>query len=138
MSDRIEISGLSIDKNLYELIEQEIAPGTGVDPLQFWQSLADINASLGSDNRELLNQRDQFQQKLDNWHKAHPGQIDPEKYQSYLREINYLVDEGEPFKVTTENVDDEIAVIAGPQLVVPVDNARYALNAANARWNSLY
>lgn len=138
MSDRIEVSGLSVDKNLYELIEQEIAPGTGVEPLQFWQSLADINAALGSDNRDFLNQRDQIQEKLDDWHKTHFGQIDLEKYKSFLREIDYLVDEGEQFKVSTENVDDEVAVIAGPQLVVPVDNARYALNAANARWNSLY
>lgn len=138
MSDRIEVSGLSIDKNLYELIEQEIAPGTGVDPLQFWQSLADINAGMGASNRDLLNQRDQLQEKIDDWHKTHFGQIDLEKYKSFLREIDYLVDEGEPFSVSTENVDDEVAVIAGPQLVVPVDNARYALNAANARWNSLY
>ena len=138
MSDRIEISGLSIDRDLYQLIEDEIAPGSGVDSQQFWQSLADICTELGADNRALLDERDALQAKLDEWHKTHFGQIDISEYKSYLKEIGYLTDEGGAFKVTTENVDDEVAVIAGPQLVVPVDNSRYALNAANARWYSLY
>ncbi len=138
MSNRIEINGLSIDNGLYQLIDEEIAPGTGIDSQQFWQSLSDICAELGAGNRELLDERDELQTKIDEWHKSHPGQIDLDQYKSFLREIGYLLEEGEPFKVSTENVDDEVAVIAGPQLVVPVDNSRYALNAANARWYSLY
>ncbi|MFA9419507.1 MAG: malate synthase G, partial [Gammaproteobacteria bacterium] len=138
MGDRIEISGLEIDRGLYQLLDQEIAPGTGVDSAHFWQSLADINASLGSDNRTLMEKRDHLQQQLDEWHKSHFGKLDLEQYKAFLHEIGYLVAETGPFQVTTENVDDEVAVIAGPQLVVPVDNARYALNAANARWCSLY
>ena len=138
MGDRIEISGLEVDRGLYELIDKEIAPGTGVDSEHFWQSLANIHASLGATNRALMDKRDHIQQQLDDWHKSHFGQIDLEQYKAFLVEIGYLVAEAGPFQVTTENVDDEVAVIAGPQLVVPVDNARYALNAANARWNSLY
>ena len=138
MSDRIEISGLSIDSDLYQLINEEIMPGTGVEAAHFWQSLADIHAALGQGNRAMLDKRDQIQQQLDEWHKSHFGQIDLEEYKAFLKEIDYLAPEVEDFKITTENVDDEVAVIAGPQLVVPVDNARYALNAANARWYSLY
>jgi malate synthase len=138
MSNRIEISGLSVDAELYRLIGQDIAPGTGIDSIQFWQAFADINSALSARNRALLDTRNTLQQQLDQWHKAHPGAIDPEQYKAYLKEIGYLVSEGNDFKVTTENVDDEVAFIAGPQLVVPVDNARYALNAANARWFSLY
>jgi len=137
MSDRVDISGLSVDSGLYQLVE-EIAAGSGVEPENFWQSLAGIVDELGPQNRELLDKRDRLQSEIDAWHKAHPGEIDHAEYKSFLQQIGYLVDEPESFKVTTENVDDEIAVIAGPQLVVPVDNARYALNAANARWYSLY
>jgi len=138
MNDRVKISGLSIDSGLHQLIEKEIAPGTGVDPQHFWQSLADICANFGPGNRALLDDRDILQSKLDEWHKSHLGPIDLSVYKAFLKEIGYLVDEGEGFQVTTENVDDEVAKIAGPQLVVPVDNSRYALNAANARWYSLY
>ena len=138
MSNRIEISGLSVDRALYELIESEVAPGTGVDSAAFWQAFADINRELGPKNRELLNFRDALQRRLDDWHKAHPGSIDAAKYRAFLGEIGYLVPEQGDFQVTTANVDNEIGTIAGPQLVVPVDNARYALNAANARWYSLY
>jgi malate synthase len=138
MSDRIEISGLSVDHDLYQLVEQEIAPDTGVDAAHFWQSLADINSALGPENRALLDKRDQIQGQIDEWHKTHFGKIDLKKYRAFLMKIGYLIPEGEPFQVTTDNVDDEIALVAGPQLVVPVDNARYALNAANARWYSLY
>ena len=138
MGDRIKISGLEIDRGLYQLLDQEIAPGTGVDPAHFWQSLADIHAALGPGNRVLMEKRDQLQQQIDDWHKSHFGKLDLKQYKAFLLEIGYLVAESGPFQVTTENVDDEVAVIAGPQLVVPVDNARYALNAANARWCSLY
>jgi len=138
MADRIEISGLEVDRGLYELIDQEIAPGTGVDSAHFWQSMAGIIAALGDSNKALLEKRDRLQIQLDEWHKNHSGKIDPEQYREFLLEIGYLQPESELFQVTTENVDDEVALIAGPQLVVPVDNARYSLNAANSRWYSLY
>ena len=137
MSDRVDISGLSVDSGLYQLVE-EIAAGSGVEVENFWQSLAGILDELGTQNRELLDKRDRLQAEIDAWHKANPGEIDRDRYKAFLQEIGYLVPEPEPFQVSTANVDDEIAVIAGPQLVVPVDNARYALNAANARWYSLY
>jgi len=137
MSDRVEINGLSVDRGLYDLVD-EITPGSGVESGAFWQSLADIVTELGPQNREFLQQRDQLQTDIDAWHKNNPAPFQFEQYKDYLQEIGYLVPESEPFQVTTENVDDEIALIAGPQLVVPVDNARYALNAANARWYSLY
>ena len=137
MSDRVEIGGLSVDRGLYQLVE-EIADGTGVEVAGFWQSLDVILDELGVPNRELLDKRDRMQAEIDAWHKSHPGEIDRVQYKSLLQDIGYLLDEPEPFQISTENVDDEVAVIAGPQLVVPVDNARYALNAANARWYSLY
>lgn len=138
MSSRVEISGLSVDRDLYELIDTEVAPGTGVDSAAFWQAFADINQKLGPDNRRLLQVRDELRAKLDAWHKRHRGSIDAAEYKAYLEEIGYLVPEPADFEVSTPNVDAEIGVIAGPQLVVPVDNSRYALNAANARWYSLY
>ena len=137
MSDRVDISGLSVDRGLYDLVG-EITPGSGVEPSSFWQSLADIVAELGAQNRDLLQQRDELQSSIDSWHKNNPAPFEFDQYKGFLQEIGYLVPESESFQVTTANVDDEIALIAGPQLVVPVDNARYALNAANARWYSLY
>ena len=137
MSDRVDISGLSVDRGLYDLID-EITPGSGIESGAFWQSLADIVAELGAQNRDFLQQRDQLQASIDAWHKNNPAPLQFDQYKNFLQEIGYLVPESESFQVTTENVDDEIALIAGPQLVVPVDNARYALNAANARWYSLY
>ncbi len=138
MSDRVEVSGLSVDRALYDLIEKEITPGSGVDAADFWQAFAKINAELGPENRRLLEFRDELQRKIDAWHKKQPGRVELADYKAFLEEIGYLVPEGEPFEVTTDNVDPEVGEIAGPQLVVPVDNARYALNAANARWYSLY
>ncbi len=137
MSDRVDIGGLSVDRGLYQLVE-EMVPGTGVEAEGFWQSLAGILDELGQQNRDLLDKRDRLQGEIDAWHKANPGAVDPVRYKAFLQEIGYLVPEPEAFSISTENVDDEVAVIAGPQLVVPVDNARYALNAANARWYSLY
>jgi len=137
MNDRIDISGLSVDRGLIELVE-DIAKGSGVEPAAFWDSLADIVAELGPQNRALLDKRDHLQAEIDAWHKSNPGAVDLEAYKAFLRKIDYLQPEPEPFQVSTHDVDDEIARIAGPQLVVPVDNARYALNAANARWYSLY
>lgn len=139
MSKPVTIGQLSIDPALYALVRDEIAPGTGVDHDGFWQSLSDIVSDLGPKNRALLQTRDALQKQLDTWYLQHKGQpIDQAAYRAFLSEIGYLVPEGEDFRVGTANVDPEIAVVAGPQLVVPVDNARYALNAANARWGSLY
>ena len=139
MPNRIELAGLQIDAALHSLLTQEIAPGTGVDPEAFWQGLADIWAELGPENKRLLKQRDDLQAQINQWHRDHHNESwDAEKYEAFLREISYLQPSPPAFSITTENVDPEIAHIAGPQLVVPVMNARYALNAANARWGSLY
>ena len=139
MKDRVEIAGLGVARCLHDLIEDEIAPCTGVDPEAFWRSLADIVRDLGPKNRALLDRRNELQARIDAWHAERVAQaVDPAEYRAFLESIGYLLPAGEAFRIETENVDDEIALIAGPQLVVPVDNARYALNAANARWGSLY
>jgi malate synthase len=139
MSDRIRIGGLNIHKSLYHLVEDEIAPGTGIEPEDFWNSLENILTDLTPLNRALLNKRDAFQEKIDDWHAANPDATFPnEDYKTFLKSIGYLLPEGDDFSVATEKVDREIATLAGPQLVVPVNNARYALNATNARWGSLY
>src|SRR5438093_7208343 len=139
MANRVEIGGLRIDERLYGLVRDEIAPGTGVKADGFWKSLGEIVRDLGSKNRALLAKRDQLQQQIDQWHRARSGQsFNVKEYAAFLKEIGYLVPEGKNFKITTANVDPEITEIAGSQLVVPLDNARYALNAANARWGSLY
>jgi malate synthase len=139
MSKRITVGDLQVAKTLHDFIQERALPGTGVDPDAFWQGLNAIVSDLAPLNRRLLDKRDRIQEQMDEWCRAHRGQaIDPAAYRAFLREIDYLVAEGEPFAITTDGVDDEIARIAGPQLVVPVNNARYALNAANARWGSLY
>jgi malate synthase len=139
MSNRITTGGLRIDEELYNLVRDEIAPGTGVDPDAFWTSFGAIVRDLAPLNEELLQQRDDLQARIDSWHVERRGQpIDPTQYRDFLGEIGYLQREPAPFEVATTDVDPEIAELAGPQLVVPVDNARYALNAANARWGSLY
>ena len=135
----VEIGGLRVSEILYDLVGDEIAPGTDVAPDAFWTALGEIVRDLGPGNRALLQTRDCIQEKMDRWYrerKARP--IDREEYRAFLADIGYLVPEGDHFELTTARVDSEIANVAGPQLVVPVDNARYALNAANARWGSLY
>ena len=139
MTDRIEAAGLQVDKRLYDFVNYEALPGTGVDRAAFWAGFADLVNSLAPRNRELLAKRDDLQRRIDAWYREnHDQPIDLAEYTAVLREIGYLVPEGDDFTVSTAHVDPEISTIAGPQLVVPVTNARYALNAANARWGSLY
>ncbi|MSU90533.1 malate synthase G [Rhodobacteraceae bacterium 2CG4] len=139
MTERVEKSGLQVEAALARFLEQEALPGTGVAPQAFWDALAGMVAELGPRNRALLETRERLQARIDDWHLERKGQPhDADAYEAFLREIGYIVPEGGDFTVETENVDPEIAAIPGPQLVVPVMNARYALNAANARWGSLY
>ncbi|MFT4822388.1 MAG: malate synthase [Halioglobus sp.] len=139
MTDRIREGGLDIAKVLHELLKNDIAPGTGVSEQQFWQGLESILEEFTPRNRQLLDIRDELQGKIDQWHQANPGKnYDRVAYKTFLQEIGYLLPEAEHFQIETTNVDEEVASLAGPQLVVPVMNARYALNAANARWGSLY
>ena len=139
MSERVETGGLRVAKCLHDLVSDEISPGTGVDAEAFWRALAEVVRDLGPKNRALLDRRDELQAQIDAWHVERAAQpLDPAEYRAFLESIGYLLPVGEDFRIETGNVDDEIALIAGPQLVVPVDNARYALNAANARWGSLY
>ncbi|MEO6848009.1 MAG: malate synthase G [Chthoniobacterales bacterium] len=135
-TQRIERGGLQVAAVLDDLVKKA-APGTGVTPEVFWSSFEKIVADLAPRNRELLGKRDALQTKIDAWHEEHKA-FDAAEYKKFLQEIGYLLPEGEDFQITTSKVCDEIAYIAGPQLVVPVMNARYALNATNARWGSLY
>ena len=130
---------LQIKKELFELVKKEISPKTGITNKKFWTSLENILHENIKKNAELLKKRDHLQKQIDAWHIEHRGKKHkPAAYKKFLKKIGYLVDEVENFKISTENVDDEIAIVAGPQLVVPLDNARYVLNAVNARWGSLY
>lgn len=134
----VETAGLHVAAPLHRFVEEEALPGTGLDPAAFWSGLADLVADLSPRTRDLLAERDRIQTALDDWHCAHPGQPDPDAYQAFLRELGYLLDEPEHVEVTTDGVDDEVAAVPGPQLVVPLLNARFATNAVNARWGSLY
>jgi malate synthase len=137
--DRIEAGGLRVARVLHEFVNDETIPGTGVAPERFWQGLGALVRALAPRNRALLDRRDALQARIDAWHGEHRGRpVDQAAYEAFLREIGYLEAEPAEGRIATEGVDPEIARIAGPQLVVPVTNARYALNAANARWGSLY
>ncbi len=139
MSEYTNRAGLQIAVDLAAFVETRALPGTGISADRLWQGLADILARFVPQNRALLTKRDEIQAKLDVWHKANPGPIaDMPAYQAFLTEIGYLVPEPAPFSIGTQNVDAEIATMAGPQLVVPSLNDRFVLNAANARWGSLY
>lgn len=136
MTVRIQQGSLAIDKILFDFIESAL-PGVGLDSATYWGNFEQVVLDLTPKNRALLAKRDDLQMQIDAWHKSNSG-VSLAEYKAFLTQIGYLVPEGDAFEITTQNVDEEIASIAGPQLVVPVRNARYALNAANARWGSLY
>lgn len=136
MTARIQKGKLAIAKELYDFIENEALPGSGLDSETYWKNFEQVVVDLSPKNKALLAKRDEIQAKIDEWHRNNEFEL--EAYKAFLKEIGYLLPEVEDFQITTENVDEEIAVLAGPQLVVPVRNARYCLNAANARWGSLY
>ena len=139
MTQRVQVNGLQIADTLYQFVAERVIPGSGIENQAFWAALEAIFTDLGPKNSALLAHRDELQAKIDTWHRTHAAHpVDQTAYKRFLQEIGYLLPPGEDFQVTTANVDPEIAEVAGPQLVVPVTNARYALNAANARWGSLY
>jgi malate synthase len=137
--DRVTKGSLQVAAQLADFIDTHAIPGTGVDAETFWNGFSELVDGFAGRNRDLLGKREELQKKLDEWYGANPGPIaDMDAYKSFLKDIGYLVPEGDKFSVETSNVDPEIALVAGPQLVVPIMNARFALNAANARWGSLY
>jgi malate synthase len=139
MTEYVPAGGLKISRPLFDLLRDEIAPGTGIEPETVWKGLGDIVADLAPRNQAMLDRRDELQAQIDAFYLERKGTaVAPGELEAFLREIGYLVDEGDDFEINTTKVDAEVSTISGPQLVVPVDNARYALNAANARWGSLY
>ncbi len=139
MVERVTVHGLQVARSLYDFVNKEALPGTGIEADKFWAGFSTLAVKLMPENRALLAERDRLQAAIDAWHKANPQRpIDQAAYTAFLKEIGYLVPEGADFTIGTANVDPEIATIAGPQLVVPLTNARFALNALNARWGSLY
>ena len=135
----IEVNNLKVSNDLLKFVNDELLKDTGIEPKDFWSGFDKTVHELAPKNKELLKFREDLQKKIDDWHIKNKGnEIEIEKYKKFLKEIGYLINEGPDFKIETSNVDEEIAKIAGPQLVVPIMNARYALNAANARWVSLY
>ena len=138
MTDRTDRAGLQVATVLADFIDTRVLPGTGVGAQTFWQGFADLVSACGPKNRALLSRREELQSQIDDWHRTHRDEFDAGAYRAFLADIGYLVPDGPDFTVTTRDVDAEIARIAGPQLVVPITNARFALNAANARWGSLY
>ncbi|MBT2641945.1 malate synthase G [Bacillus sp. ISL-41] len=138
MADYVKAGNLQVSTELYEFINSEVLPGSEVDQEQFWNGLGGLVKDLAPRNKELLKVRDEIQEKLNAWYRENNGKFDFDQYKSFLTDIGYLEPEVEDYQITTEAVDEEVALQAGPQLVVPVNNARYAINAANARWGSLY
>ncbi|NWC94816.1 MULTISPECIES: malate synthase G [unclassified Pseudomonas] len=139
MTEHVQVGGLQVAKVLFDFVNNEAIPGTGVTADQFWAGADKVIHDLAPKNKALLAKRDDFQARIDTWHQAHAGQAhDAVAYKAFLQDIGYLLPEAADFQASTQNVDDEIAHMAGPQLVVPVMNARFALNASNARWGSLY
>ena len=139
MSDRVKVGNLRVAQVLYDFVNDEALPGTGLDPDTFWSGVDKVVADLTPNNQDLLARRDDLQARIDKWHRQRVIEpIDPEAYKQFLTDIGYLLPEPGDFTITTAGVDDEITTTAGPQLVVPILNARFALNAANARWGSLY
>ena len=135
----IKNNSLQINSILYEFINKEVIPGTNIKSDDFWKKFERLVYELAPINKDLIEKRETIQKKIDEWHKKNNGKdLNKKEYTDFLKSISYISEEKEDFKIETSNVDQEIASIAGPQLVVPVDNARYALNAANARWGSLY
>ena len=139
MSERIDVAGLSVAKELHAFVEDDVLPGLAIAPADFWRGFASLLEVFSPRNKALLAVRDDLQRQIDQWHQDYASQpIDAAEYEAFLKSIGYLLPEVEDFEITTQNVDPEIAIIAGPQLVVPIMNARFALNAANARWGSLF
>ena len=139
MGQRIDKNGLQVDERLVRFLDDHALPGSGVSTQQFWSGFAQLIQTMSPKNKALLDRRDQLQSQIDDWHTRRQNQPhDHEGYKSFLKDIGYLHEEGPDFEIETANVDPEIALVPGPQLVVPITNARYALNAANARWGSLY
>ena len=137
MTNRIEVAGLRVAGELFAFVAEEALPGTGIGELTFWTALSAIIHDLSPTNRALIETRATLQDRIDPWYRSNGGGSDIATQRRFLEEIGYIVPQGPDFMVTTADVDPEIASVAGPQLVVPVMNARYALNAANARWGSL-
>ena len=139
MTEHVQVGGLQVAKVLFDFVNNEAIPGTGITADQFWAGADKVIHDLAPKNKALLAKRDDFQARIDTWHQTHAGKAhDPVAYKAFLQDIGYLLPEAADFQASTQNVDDEIARMAGPQLVVPVMNARFALNASNARWGSLY
>ncbi len=139
MTEHVQVGGLQVAKVLYDFVNNEALPGTGLDVAGFWMGADQLINELAPKNKALLAKRDDLQAQIDAWHQSHAGQAhDASAYKAFLEQIGYLLPEVADFQITTQNVDEEIARMAGPQLVVPVMNARFALNASNARWGSLY
>ena len=139
MTERVQVGGLQVARVLFDFVNNEAIPGTGLSADKFWAGAEAVINDLAPKNKALLAKRDELQAQIDAWHQARAGQAhDAVAYKTFLQEIGYLLPEPADLHATTTNVDEEIARMAGPQLVVPVMNARFALNAANARWGSLY
>ena len=134
---KTKIADIAIDNKLFDFVNNEVITGIDIDKTEFWNKFSEAAHELSVENLELIKKREAIQSKIDDWHRKNKN-FNKRDYQKFLKEIGYIVEEGKDFKILTDNVDEEIAIIAGPQLVVPVDNARYALNAVNARWGSLY